>query len=66
MFREIAYKYGHVTKQFEIDLYNAYALATQKPLRNLLPKLIFKSSLPWHILATANIKSFREIRVIPN
>ena len=24
MFREIAYKYGHVTKQFEIDLYNAF------------------------------------------
>ena len=39
MFREIAYKYGHVTKQFEIDLYNAYALATQKAVTESLTKV---------------------------
>ena len=36
MFREIAYKYGHVTKKFKIDLDNTYALATQKAVAGTL------------------------------
>lgn len=39
MFREIAHKYGHVTRQFEIDLYNAYALATQKAVAGTLTSM---------------------------